>query len=165
MEYFKNLHLYSSRSNFKLIFGIIFLIVSVAWLLEKYVQGENPNWFDFVLAAIMFLNGVLHLSFGVGYSLEGIFGKAFIRINDQEIVVKPSAFENRQQMDWREVHCVNFDYSQIVVDGINKNHISIFTSDLDSASEKELKALMQDIAVRKGIGVRLDNLMMNNTVQ
>jgi CheY-like chemotaxis protein len=82
-----------------MVFGLTFLIIAFFWIFTRINNNETINLFDWFYTAIFGLNGLVHIIAGLGYSIESIFGKAFIKIDNDNINIKLGIFEKEKSFD------------------------------------------------------------------
>ena len=94
---------------------------------------------------------MLNIVEGSGISINVIFGKSFILINDEEIIYKPHAMAKAEKINWESVKEVSFNTNKIQLWDKNDSSFSIFYNKLDFASIKELKASLTELCHAKNI--------------
>ncbi|MDY6800722.1 MAG: hypothetical protein SVU94_05805 [Bacteroidota bacterium] len=120
MEYYKNLHPQLESNKFHLILGILFVIISIAWIIINLVEDGFLTIFDWFYSFILFLNGVVLLLQYQGINIDRIFGKKFIRVTPQQIGYKPTHRSKEQIVNWKEVEAIKFNIFS--VDIISHSH-------------------------------------------
>ena len=89
MEYYKDLLNHGNKSKTKLIFGIIFILISLLWILIRVIENDPIRVFDYLYSFIFLINGVVHIIESRGKSIAIFFGKAYILINQEKFEYKP----------------------------------------------------------------------------
>ena len=79
MELKIDLYKETKKSLFRVIGGVLFLLVAIAgFIVISYKENLIPlMWFFYVIFA---LNGIFHIVEGLGYRFESLFGKAYVWI-------------------------------------------------------------------------------------
>jgi len=98
MEYQKNLLNNDEKSVWRVILGIIFIVISISWIVSRYLENIPLRVFDWVYFATFSLNGVFNIFEGIGKSMDRFLGKAFIHIDDQAMVMKPRILKKRKKL-------------------------------------------------------------------
>ena len=76
---------------------------------------------------MFFINGVIHLLEGIGWSIESLFGKSFVHINNEQISIKPSLKDKEKSINWNEIKSIVYKNNQF---RILKTDQSAFILDL-----------------------------------
>lgn len=151
MVYFKDL-LTKRKSKFALVLGIIFLVVSVSSIPIKLAEKNTLSTFDWIYFIVFFLNGIYWIiALGLGLQVEGIFGKAYIRIDNEKIVFKTGVIEKLHEISWNEINSIEYNSSCFIIKRKNRSDYKIRVSNLESSTIQEIKALVDEISQSKNI--------------
>lgn len=134
-----------------MLFGIAFFIISIFWIRIRLVNGEIIKPFDWIYAGAFALNGIVQLLSGLGYSIERLFGKAFIRINSEVINFKIGIFEKESKIAWKDVKSIDYKSNNFKIFMLDNSKKLIGISKLDFSSIIEIKEIVKKIADDKGI--------------
>ncbi|MFW6347096.1 MAG: hypothetical protein ACOC2C_00625 [Cyclonatronaceae bacterium] len=93
----------SEKSGFRMALGVLFFIIAAGWILYKVLLNEPLHFFDAALFLVFILNAAFQLAEGSGLSLAALFGTAFIIIDKEAIVVKPSVRTKEQRISWEAI--------------------------------------------------------------
>ena len=150
MEYYKNLLIDRKKSKYQIFFGIIFILISLLWIADRILEHNPIRIFDWMYGIIFFLNGIVHIIEGTGTSVNNFFGKAFIKINDNEIIFKPKIVKEKIHIYWEDVEKIAFGISRIKI--INKDNIlNLNYSSLDFKNIQTIKNYLTEISKSKNI--------------
>jgi hypothetical protein len=64
-----------NKSGFRVILGIVFLVISMAWISNKMSENQIISLFDWSFTAIFALNGLVHIIQGLGFTFTKGLGK------------------------------------------------------------------------------------------
>lgn len=153
MELKINLLKIKGKSTFRIIFGLVFFVLSIVWLGEKILHMEIIRFFDLLLIILFALNGIVHTIEGFGISIAQLFGKAFILINKEQIAVKTKIFKKEQRLYWDNIKSLNYQLNKFHIIDNSNNTLILDTSVLDYSLLIEIKEVMAIIAREKGISI------------
>lgn len=151
MEYYKDLLRKNKNSKAQLILGIIFLLISIFWIISKYIDHTHIRIFDWIYSIFFFLNGAVQILEGIGISSNKIFGKAYLRINADFIDIKPIIFEKSQKILWDDINEIEIKSSSIVIAPTIGKHLIINYGTLDFKTVSEIKEKIISVARSKNI--------------
>ncbi len=135
------------RNTFRIVMGFL-LLGAVAFFIIK--QGDS---FTGTHLTIFTLAGVYYLLMGFGINPITFWGKAYIKINNKDIEIKPSLFAKATTLDWDTIKEV-----QIKVTGIrflfkDATAHELDYQKLDDKSVSELKQALISICKEKNIAL------------
>jgi len=139
MDFYKNLYPYRESKKIQLVFGFIFIILSILWILQKKHFNSQIFAFDWLYSGIFLMNGVIILRYNIGIHIEEIFGKRYIKITPEEIDYKPKTFKRATKTKWVELKTINFKVNSIELESINSKNLRIKYTNLEYASVQQLK--------------------------
>ena len=154
MELYIDLNRQAYKKKHRVLFrtlGIISSLIFVGWVAISFMEGMSAyNWFNsiYLLSMSIFL-----FSLGYGKSPIDLFGKAYIKINDEGIIYKSSVFRNKlEQYNWSEVEDIKIKLFEVELK-INDKWVSIdlekFTDDNLKAIKEAFKSVQSKIADRE----------------
>ena len=155
MEYYKNLLTKRKTSKVQIIFGVLFIILSCLWIFVKKYEGKPIVGFDWFYSIIFFLNGIVNILEGKGIQINKIFGDAFIRITEKEIIYKPKTISKAIRLSWEEISEIMLKTSQIEILGNDNKNIELQYNKLDYTSVVEIKDLIANIAQTKKVLIKV----------
>lgn len=146
MEYKRDLLQGNKRSNFRWIFGIAMVGMSIFWIISKGLGKDILGPFDWLYSALFGLSGIVHIMAGFGHPVERFFGKAFVHIDYQVISIKSGVFSKEQKADWPEIVSIEFKPNQFMIHKQDTSTQIISLSKLDFACISDIKAIVLTIA-------------------
>ena len=149
MVFYKNLYPYRESKKIQLVFGFIFIILSILWILQKKHFNSQIFAFDWLYSGVFLMNGVIITLQYYGIHIEEIFGKRYIKITPEEIDYKPKTFKRATKTKWVELKTINFKVNSIELQSINGKNLRINYTNLEYASVQELKETIVQIAQNK----------------
>jgi len=153
MEFYKNLYPYRESKKIQLVFGFIFIILSILWILQKKHFNSQIFVFDWLYSIIFLLNGIVVILQYYGIHIEEIFGKRYIKITPEEIDYKPKTFNPAKKIKWVDVKVINFKVNSIELESIKGENIVINYTNLEYASVQELKERIAQITQNKNCNI------------
>jgi hypothetical protein len=134
-----------------MVFGLTFLIIAFFWIFTRINNNETIKLFDWFYTAIFGLNGLVHIIAGLGYSIESIFGKAFIKIDNDNINIKLGIFEKEKKVNWKDILSIDYKPNNFKILK-RDNSIQLFSiSKLDYSCISEIKEIISRLAEDKKI--------------
>ena len=152
MEFYKDLVI-AEKSKFRIITGIVYIIISVAWITIKIKEGYTIRPFDWIYSGFFSLSGVLKIIGGTGV-LYSIFGKPFIFVDNNKISIKPRVFSKEEQISWNEISNIDHKVNRFIFNTRTNNSITLQLSKLDYSSNIEIKNIISEISKKKGIKIK-----------
>lgn len=86
----------------------ISLLLALAWMPVQWIEKNSLRVFDGLFALVFFFNGMALIMAGKGKSPERLLGKAYLKINDQEIILKPGIFDKERHIPWEELSKLDY---------------------------------------------------------
>lgn len=153
MEYKKDLLKKGKKSVFRIILGISFFVVSISWVVARRMDDGVIKSFDWIYFGVMFLNGIVHTTEGFGFLFMGLFGKAFINIDEKRISFKPDIHTKEKSISWAEVASVEYRLVKFQFIMKNGNPAIFDLSKLEYTIIQDVKDITSSIARLKGISI------------
>lgn len=141
------------KSTFRVILGIGFFILSAAWIITKIIQHQVTGFFDWFFISVMILNGISHTIGGMGYSINKLFGRAFINIDEQQIAIKTGVWDQEQHVAWKNIKSMEYLANKYCIRLNDGNLIIIQFSKLDYFLKMNIKDVIISLAAEKGITI------------
>ncbi len=142
------------KSKFKIILGILFLIIAIAWIIIKIFEHENIGTFDWIYSGIFSLNGILNIIEGIGVSSSRLFGKAYILINDENILIKKNIFDKEKKVFWNEILSIRKMSNNFVFETDNEKSLTINMSKFHYSLVRKINDTVDNIAKGKNIKIK-----------
>lgn len=153
MELKRDLLKIEKKSVFKIIVGMLFFVISIAWIVDKNINDQIIRPFDWLLLGIFVLNGVVHSIEGFGFSLARLFGKAFILIDNERIVIKTGVFAKEQNVSWQDIKSIANNPIRCQIARNDGTSVTLKLSKLDYSLIKDIKSTIIVFAKEKGLEV------------
>ena len=103
------------KSKKRVFFGIMFFLLASSWIIVRLIENKDITAFDWIYSGVFSLNGVFHLVEGLGYSFDSFFGKAYIRFNSELILLKTSAYDKEQTINWSDIKTIDFKHNKLEI--------------------------------------------------
>ncbi len=156
-----NLNLLHSpvKSSTRRILGFIYTILGILWLTVR-ILGKDPEekgfsflWFDILYFIVLLISGAAFILEGSGISIGGMFGEAYIRIDQKRIAVKKGVFSKEWSITWDDVEKIEVSILKITfsLKGNIKNELNY--DNLDYEHIQILKAAIKEFGNEKSIPV------------
>ena len=145
----RNIKIPNKNAFYHFIIGLIFLGMA-GWVASEGMQKEKGiDQFDWVYIGIFSMVGIWFSIKG----LSSIFRKAYIRVDDEKIAVKPDEFTKSETILWRNIQKItavdnNFDIVRID-NSVYTIHFSYYTYQ----NADDLKEAIINTAKDKGIKI------------
>lgn len=152
MEYFKDL-LRKKKSKYALASGIVFLSGAFLSIPMKLAENNTLSIFDWIFSTIFFWNGIYWIIIGLGFQVERIFGKAYVKIDSDKILVKTGAFEKLHEISWNEINSIYYNSGCFIIKRKNSSDYKIRLSNLKYSTIQEIKAVVDKISKSKNISI------------
>jgi hypothetical protein len=155
MELKKDLLAKEKRSIFRMVLGLLFLLIAGHRPISKAMMNVEITTFDWAYIVVFALNGIMHLVVGFGYSLNKLFGRAFVVINNELISVKTKINRKETTVYWKEIKCIDFSYSKLVIGKADNTKLNIAIGNLTYETKKAIKATIVQITEDKNIACKV----------
>jgi uncharacterized membrane protein YciS (DUF1049 family) len=153
MQYYIDL-LENRKSKFRVFVGLSFLVVAVAWVAIKLLENETIETFDWIYSGIFALNALVHTMGGLGFSIEGMIGKRFIKIDYDFIALKLRIYEKEKTVSWENIQAIEYRNNQLFIHKKDNSYLRLALSRLEYSIVQEIKRTISDIAVKKGVQIQ-----------
>ncbi len=131
----------------KILLSILVLSVVFAYV-YMYIQAKMHPFFVYFWS----IYGILGLyQVFTGKSFISIFGKAYIKINRQEIIYKPNLFKKKKIIDWQDIVSLKQKAGYLLFENRNAEELKLPYSNMEYAKVQEVKSKIEEIAKEKGI--------------
>jgi hypothetical protein len=154
MELKRDLFRNGKKSVFRIVLGILFLLISVAWFVIRIIDNQRVSFFDWFYASIMFVNGLVHATEGFGFSFLNLTGTTFIHITTDKIQLKKGVFLKEQIILWSDIKRIDYKLIQYLIVLKNEKTETLNISKLEYSLVKEIKETISLIAKEKDIEIR-----------
>lgn len=145
MEYTRDLKV-MRKSRYRLFFAFLIIVIAVGWIPIQLHEKDSISIFDWFYSIIMFSYGAYHVR---GY----LFGKAFVKINDQEIKFKLGIFDKEYKIDWSEINSIDYKTTKLVIIQKDTSTHDLKISEIEYLIVQELKDFIGKIARDKNVTI------------
>jgi len=139
------------KSLLRVIIGIIFFLIVIAWIISKMIGKEGVKPFEWILYGLFALNGIVQFVEGLGYPFESLFGKAYIWINDEFISLKASVFAKKQFVNWNDIQIIDYKLNKFIIEKTDNTILIIDLSKFEYIVNMEIKKVIFGIAQEKNV--------------
>jgi len=151
MELKRDLLKKEKKSIFRIVIGILFLLFSGIWIVDRIIDNETIRVFDWFYTGTFALNGIFHTIEGFGYSVVKFFGKAFVLINDDLISIKREIMVKEQTIYWKDIKSIDYKLNKFLLELNDDTILTIELTKFDYALKNEIKGIIDHIANNKNL--------------
>jgi antitoxin component YwqK of YwqJK toxin-antitoxin module len=152
MNYNKDLLKLKTNSKLQIILGFTLLALAIAWYPIQLHDKDNVSIFDWFFVIIFSLNGIIQVTTGFGVPPRRLLGKAYIVVNDQEIIYKPYVLKPERKASWKNIESITYQTGRIDAYDANGKCLSIVQPGcFDFPTLQEVKAAIISISNEKNI--------------
>lgn len=153
MELEKDLLTPYKKSVPRLVFGIFVIVFSLTWFVRLVMDPAESNMFNWFSAGLFLFMGIFHSIEASGASISKIFGKAFVKINDKQISIKPSVFNKEQLFYWKDIQSIIYETNRYKIIDSNNSEFSLNLLKIEYTLKMEIKDIIQNLAIEKNIAI------------
>lgn len=151
MEYKNDLLKNNDKSIFRLLLGIFFCAISILWIYARLADNGFIRLFDWFYSGIFTLIGLTHILTGLGVSIDRLFGKVFVRIDNELIDIKLGVFKKEYKIKWQEIKSIEYKSGNFTVQKYDNSSVFFPISKLDYSTVIGIKDIMSKLAESKNI--------------
>ena len=151
MELKKDLLKKNKKSLFRIILGILFLVISILWITDRIIDNLTIRPIDWLYTAILLLNGFVSTIDGFGVSIERLFGKAYIFIDNEQISIKRGITDKEQKIYWKYMKAIDYKLNKFRIQNIDNTSMTLDLSKFEFALKNEIKETIICMAKEKNI--------------
>lgn len=155
MELKIDLFIKEEKSAFRVVVGVLFILVSIAWIISRNLKNQYVDAFDWFYCGILFLNGIAHILGGLGLPIIRLFGESYIRIDEQKLSVKTSILSRDRSILWDDIKRIDYKLNRFKVIKTNDTTLTLDFSKIEYAILKDAKEIITTIAKTKKVPVNL----------
>ena len=139
------------KSKWRIVFGVVFCLVSIFYLLRPILVGRSIEMGDWFLAVIWLFVGGTHIFEGTGRSFDKLFGKTYTIINDEKIITKNSSVASEKSIYWDDIASIEYVFNTLYVTKNNENRKRVLLSRSDTVIDTVAKDFVEKMGEEKGI--------------
>lgn len=148
----KNIKTKNPNSFYHLLIGLIFIGMATWVAVVGYKKPLGIDQFDWVYIGLFGITGLWFTIKG----LKAIVSKAFLKVNDSQIVIKSDEFNKATSIYWDDIEYFEAKQNKFIVklkDGTQKEIIFSYYNDLTAL---ELRKSIEEFANKKTIKIIKD---------
>lgn len=153
MNYTKNLLELKKKSKSATIFGIISCILAITIIVINYLNHENIPFYLWIFSIYFLLSGIANIMAGQGHSIDRLFGKAFIEINNEKISLKTGVLQKVQAVNWKEIDSIDYKLNNLIITKTDKAMVKLALNRLEYSVIQEIKEVVNIIGTDKEIDI------------
>ncbi len=139
------------KSKTRRVLGLIYLFFGLAIIILLISFEERISVWMYLLCIYLVLEGIVFYLDGLGVSISGLFGEAYIRINDSEIKIKRSIFSKGSILFWDHIDRIGISVIGIRFKLKDEMIRHIDYGNLDYGNIQKLKNAIRAVMAEKGI--------------
>ncbi len=151
MEFKRDLLKKEKKSIFRIVLGILLLVILGMWIINRILDNQIIRPLDWLFFGIIALNGIVHIIEGSGFSIAKLFGNAFVSIDDKLISIKLGIIDKEQNIYWNSIKKIDYNLNKFKIQNIDDVIITLDLSKFDYALKNEIKESIISIAKNKNI--------------
>jgi hypothetical protein len=146
------------KSNVKTIIGVLDILLITLWISTKIYIEEGFDTFDMIYLISLFLLGILFIIEGRGIPLAGIFGKAFILIDEEQISIKKGVFSKEHTILWDDIKAIEYKPNYFLFTKLDDSLFPFKLRSLAFKFNREILDFIKVIGKHKGLEIeRMDD--------
>ncbi|PKP10418.1 MAG: hypothetical protein CVU09_07140 [Bacteroidetes bacterium HGW-Bacteroidetes-4] len=119
-------------------------------------RKKSLSAFDWAYTLVFTFNAIALLMAGIGYSVERLLGRAYLKIDAREITLKPGILKKERSLEWEQLN--GLDYKPNCYEFLLKNgeRVKLNLYKLRFEEIQELKRVIKILATQNNIALRGD---------
>ena len=138
------------KSRFNIVLGILSFIF-LSDKIYRLILGTVLKPIDWFFFGCYTLCGIALVAEGFGFSIERLFGKAYILINPELISLKSGVFTKEQSVYWNNIKFIDFNLNKLRIEKTDNTNLIINLSTLGYSLKNEFIGTIDCIAKEKSI--------------
>jgi hypothetical protein len=139
------------RSNLTLIMGLISIAFPIIYYITSKLEDKELSGSFLPMMVYLGLNGLNGIVTGLGYSVEKLFGSAYVQVDDERIAVKSGVWKKVQASQWSQIQSLEYKTNWFKIINLDGTTSKLLLSDLEFKVLIETKNMINAIATDKGI--------------
>lgn len=175
MEYYKEFY-ESKKSKSGIFYGIFITAVALLLIIFEFIDNSSFSSFDWFLDKLcvsfgianepstnytfdwffsfaLLVIGILQIFSGFGKPIQNIIGKAYLKINEQAIVLKRDIWIKQEMINWDNVAAVEYKAANFFFELKNKPPYKLAVEYFDYSEIQKIKEVIKEIASRKNVSI------------
>ena len=138
------------KSSFRFYLGILMFLFSIIAVIYSIISSD---WFYFLYGIFFGFMSLSHIYEGLGKSLNSLFGKRFITIDEEKIIIKSNTLKEAQIIEWQGIESIKYGVTKIEINEKPDKTIFIDYGDLSYNLVQKIKETILRIAENKRITI------------
>ena len=142
----------AKKSPFKVVLGVIYLVLACSCIGIRIIDQEGIRVSDWVFFGVFILNGIFFIIDGLGVYFEKFYSNAHILINSELISMKLSITDRKRSVYWNDIKSVDCRAEILKIEKTEGKNVLIDISELSYYLRSDIKDTICSIAKEKNIG-------------
>ena len=143
----------AKKSKFTLLMGVIGIILALLYFVF-IIHKKQDDWILYLpMMLYMLALGASGILSGLGYSVEKLFGSAYVQIDDQHIAIKPGVRKKELSILWSRIKSMEYKTNWFHITQTDGSISKFSLSDLEFKVLIEARDAIRLIAAEKGIAI------------
>ena len=151
MNYYKNLQRKTEKSKLVIILSLFSILFGISYFALIIMSKKGLMLYNWIYSVYFILYGLILILREIGYPIESLIGKSFVKINEQELSIKANILEKEQKINWSEIQKLNYHMGKFIVTKKDASTLEFVLTKLDYKTVQEVKEFVFEMAKRKDI--------------
>lgn len=140
------------KSIFSQIAGVFYILV---FFVFRFWFDEEPlDFWDLLVAFFGLLAGCLFILQGRGFYYPSLWGRAYVDVDENEIIIKTRALDKERKLCWDDLDSIKFLFNGILFLKKNGETEKVRYSDvIEREKKKQVESVLTKISQNKNIEV------------
>lgn len=139
------------RSKFTLVIGIVSILIPIIYLVFRILGDSEKLFSQLPMMILLTLQGITGIISGMGYSVEKIFGSAFVLVDNEQIAIKMGVWTKVKSIEWSQVRSMEYKTNWFEIIHTDGSISKLVLSELEFKVLVETRDAISFIAAEKGI--------------
>ena len=154
MEFYIDLLRVRGKSRLIFAFGIITIVFAFSIIGVRIYENQSLRLFDWLYSSVFLINGFIIIIQSLGYSPERIFGKAYIKIDNDAVTFKTTAFKKERKISWDDINRIIYKPNNFIFSGPGDELYELNLSNLAYKQVMEIKEFIRSMAEKRGLNIK-----------
>ena len=139
------------KSKTRVIVGIGFLVLYFGWIMLRLTESFPIKSYEWLFLSTFFLNGVVHLTGGLGIGPPAFLSDMSLLISSQEVRLKTGPFKRVQRFAWSEVRSLDYRMGKLHLTRATGQSETFDLAIFGYSDLQEIKKTLNLLAKEKGV--------------
>ena len=139
------------KSKTRVIVGIGFLVLYFGWIMLRLTESFPIKSYEWLFLSTFFLNGVVHLTGGLGIGPPAFLSDMSLLISSQEARLKTGPFNRVQRFAWSEVRSLEYRMGKLHLTRATGQSETFDLAIFGYSDLQEIKKILSLLAKEKGV--------------